>query len=143
MPKFDIPDFEIFQLNPLGYTYTLLIDEGWTAAQALYMAWKSHPKPIREEAGLPTTQIALFVNVMGYASDNAVSVNGGASIPQMEPRILTIQRESVLSYYRADVLHALATVAAQKSSRQPPGSQVVFRDDRRLYPEIKINYMGR
>ncbi len=74
------------------------------------MAWKSHPKAARLAAGLPETQIELFTKILMYKTDSAVR-QWRKRRPEMEARILTLQREGPLSFYRPGALHTMGQSA--------------------------------
>lgn len=133
------PDMDIFQLSPLGHAYTTLLAEGWSKNQALYMAWKAHPKEVRKAAGLPEKQIDLFTQVLRYKSDTAVRMwrqkydGRDADHPDIEARIGSLVKDSPLSFYRPRVIEALAMMASLPSPQ-------TF-SDRRLFLEMVGDYI--
>ncbi len=137
---FPIPDYKIFELSPLGHAYNLLLNEGWSKRQALYMAWKAHPKELRTKCGLPETQRELFTQTFRLKSDNTVRQwrqkwNGSdEDHPHMEDRIESLVKESPLGNYRAGVLYALAESAIKIGQN--------FQD-RKLFLEMTGDYTSK
>lgn len=137
----DAPDMAVFQLSPLGHAYEMLLAEGWSRSQALYMAWKAHPKQVRKAAGLPETLIDLCTQVLGLKSDAAVrkwrqKYDGrDEKHPDMEARIHTLIRAGPLSHYRPQVIEALAMMASLPSPQT--------HSDRRLFLEMTGDYLPR
>ena len=130
MTKIVVPDPGIFELSPLGHAYGLLVNEGWSKRQAMYMAWKSHPPDARSGAGMPAKQIRLFVDVLCLRSDSAVR-QWRRKFPDMEGRVLTIQRQGPLAHYRPMVLHKMAEGAILDE----------YTPDRRLFLEMTGDYL--
>ena len=130
MANIIVPDLGIFELSPLGHAYGLLVNEGWSERQAMYMAWKSHPPEALRGAGLPITQIKLCVDVLCLKSDAAVR-QWRRKYPDMEGRILTIQRQGPLAHYRPMVLHKMAEGAILTE----------YTADRRLFLEMTGDYV--
>ena len=62
-PIASLPNLAIKELSPLWTTYRRAIDDGFKPKQAVYIAWRVHPKSMREDCGLPVTETELAVQL--------------------------------------------------------------------------------
>jgi hypothetical protein len=118
------PDGEL-ALNERGQARTR---RRWDWRKALYIAWSSLPKHLRE----PKT-LEELVRLLGLASSGTIR-NWRRSDPEMAERIAAVPREMLLDHV-ADVLMALRQVATQVDPKA--------HSDRKLFLEITGIYQPR
>lgn len=109
--------------------YWSLIAEGWSWRQAVYILWSAQPSDRRS----PKTQGELATQVLGLTSDRTIRVWREKN-PHIEARIADLT-SSVLMKHRAEVLNALASMAAEHDYKA--------HADRKLYLEMTGDYVPR
>jgi hypothetical protein len=109
--------------------YFELVEEGWPWRQAVYMLWASQPADRRR----PPTQMRLAIEVLGLRSDRTIR-EWRTRNPSIDVRVQQLQT-SILAKHRAEVLQALATMAADPDYKA--------HQDRKLFLEMTGDYVPK